>query len=192
MALINSVTVGDRIIDLFTFQGEVVDEKKWATTQVSGSGGGINVGSGQPNPVTITSSSTTHDQFFLRNDAGQEQAFEFANAGLALRKSHRVTVLWGTIKGNASGSYLAVYNHTTSQLSEIPGTINTLAIPPMPVPVLIGYVVGVLAICFYGVGFVILPVLFIMRSKRKKELVAAFRPAVEAAISQIRAVPPIK
>jgi hypothetical protein len=40
MALIKTVTVGDRIIDLFTFQGEVLDEKKWATTQVSGSGGG--------------------------------------------------------------------------------------------------------------------------------------------------------
>jgi hypothetical protein len=50
MALVQSVTVGNRVIDLYDFQGDVVDEKKWATTQVSGSGGGcgINVGSGQP------------------------------------------------------------------------------------------------------------------------------------------------
>jgi len=36
MALLKTVTVGDRIIDLFTFHGEVLEEKKWATTQVSG------------------------------------------------------------------------------------------------------------------------------------------------------------
>ncbi len=186
MALINSVTVGDRIIDLFTFQGEVVDEKKWATTQVAGGGGGINTGSGQPNPVTISSSSTTHDQFFLRSDDGKEQAFEFANAGLALRKGHRITVLWGTIKGNVSGTYLAVYNHTTGQLSAIPDSINKLAIPSMPVPVFIGYILGVLGICFYGVGFIVLAVLIITRSKLKKQLVATFSPTVEAAIAQIK------
>src|SRR5258708_35198399 len=132
MALLKTVTVGDRIIDLFTYHGEVLEEKKWATTQVSGSGGGFNAGSGQPSPVTITSSNTTHDQFFLRGDDGHEQAFEFANAGLALRKGHRMSVLWGTIKGNSSGTYLAVYNHTTSRLSEIPDSINNLAVPPMP------------------------------------------------------------
>jgi hypothetical protein len=186
MALINSVAVGDRIIDLITFQGEVVDEKKWATTQVAGGGGGINTGSGLPNQVTITSVSTTHDQFFLRNNEGQEKAFEFANAGLALRKGNRVTVLWGTIKGNEHGKYLAVYNHTTGQLSQIPDSINNLAIPPMPVPVFIGYVAGVLGICFYGVGFVVLAVLIITRSKRKKELIATFRPAVETAIAGIK------
>jgi len=191
MALLKTVTVGDRVIDLFTFHGEVLEEKKWATTQVSGSGGGINTGSGQPSPVTITSSSTTHDQFFLRGDDGHEEAFEFANAGLALRKGHRMSVLWGTIKGNNSGTYLAVYNHTTSRLSEIPDSINNLAVPPMPRAVLIGYVAGVFAICFYGLGFIVLPVLFILRSKRKKQLIATFRPAVEAAISQIRAIPPI-
>jgi len=38
---------------------------------------------------------------------------------------------------------------------------------------------------------ILLPVLFILRSKRKKQLIATFRPAVEAAISQIRAIPPI-
>jgi hypothetical protein len=192
MPLLKTVTVGDRIIDLITVHGEVVEEKKWATTQVMGSGGGFNAGSGQPSPVTISSSTTTHDQFFLRGDDGREQAFELANAGLALRKGHRMSVLWGTIKGNSSGTYLAVYNHTTSQLSEIPGSINGLAVPPMPTAVLIGYVLGVFAICVYGLGFIILPVIIILRSKRKKELIATFRREVEAAISQIRAVPPIR
>ena len=186
MPLIKTVTVGNRVIDLFTYHGEVVEEKKWATTSVAGSGGGINAGSGLPNPVTISSSTTTHDQFFLRSDDGREQAFELANAGLALRKGNRMTVLWGVIKGNATGNYLAVYNQTTSQLSEIPDSINTLAVPPMPTAVLIGYVLGVFGICFYGVGFVILPVLMILRSKRKKQLIATFRPEVAAVISQIK------
>ena len=86
MALIRSVTVGDRTIALYAFTGEVVDEKKWGTTEVGSSGGGYNAGSGQNNPVTISSVSHTHDQFFLKNDSGQEMAVETTDAGLALRK----------------------------------------------------------------------------------------------------------
>ena len=119
MALIRSVTVGERVIDLHKFTGEVVDEKKWSTTQVSGGGGGYNVGLGQNNPVTISSVSTTHDQFFLKNDSGQEMAVELANAELALRKGHRVTVFWGILQGQERGSYVAIYNHTTNNLTKI-------------------------------------------------------------------------
>ncbi len=186
MALIPSVTVGERIIELYTFQGEVVDEKKWATTQVSGSGGGINAGSGQPNPVTIASTTTTHDQFFLRNDSGQELAVELANAGIALRKGHWVTVLWGAIKGYSQGSWLAVYNHTTGNLTPFPAAVDTLAIPPLSTSMLLLYVASVFGFCFYGLGIIVLAVLLFQRAARKKQLRAALRPAVDAAISQIK------
>ena len=189
MPLIQTVTVGDRTIDLHTFQGEVVEEKKWATTQVSGGGGGYNVGSGQQNPVTITSSTTTHDQFFLRNDAGQEMAFEIADASLALRKSHRVSVLWGIIKGNERGPFVAVYNHTTGNLTRIESGIRALAVPPAPAMIPIAYLASFVAICLYGVGIIALIVLLVMGSQRKKrsnQLMADFSSAVDAAIAQIK------
>jgi hypothetical protein len=185
MPVIQTVTVGDRIIELSTFRGEVVEEKKWATTQVAG-GGGINTGPGQHTPVTISSASTTHDQFFLRSDDGQERAFEMADAGLALRKGHRVTVLWANIKGIERGAYLAVYNHTTAALTPFPSAVSELAIPPLPTSMLIGFIAGFFGICLYGLGFIVLIVLFMKRSKEKKQALAAFRPVVDAAISQIK------
>lgn len=186
MPFIRTVTVGDRIIDLHSFQGEVVDEKKWATTQVSGGGGGYNVGSGQQSSVTISSTTTTHDQFFLRNDEGQEIAVEMADAGLALRKGHRVTVLWGVMKGSERGPYVAVYNHTTGNLNIIQSAISNLAIPPAPLAIIIAYLVSVFAICFYGIGIIALIAVFIYRSSQKKRLLAALRPAVDAAVAQIK------
>jgi len=186
MPLIQTVTVGARTIDLHTFSGEVVEEKKWATTQVSGGGGGYNVGSGQNNPVTITSTTTTHDQFFVRDDSGQEMACEMTDAGVALRKGHRVTVLWGIIKGNERGPYIAVYNHTTGNLTLIQSAVARLAVPPAPFYIVIGYVISVFASCFYGIGIIALIAMLVYRSNQKKRLLATFRPAVDAAVTQIR------
>lgn len=186
MTLVQTVTVGNRVIDLYTFTGEVVEEKKWATTQVTGGGGGYNMGSGQQNPVSITSTTTTHDQFFLRDDAGQERAFEIAGGGLALRKGHRITVLWGLIKGNQTGPYLAVYNHTTGSLSELAGSVAHLAVPPTPLALIVVYLVSIFAICFYGLGIVVLIALIVYRSGQKKRLLATLRSAVDAAIAQIK------
>src|ERR1700722_6219456 len=96
---VQRVILDGRVINLYTFCGEVLDEKKWSTTQVAGGGGGMNAGTGLPNRVTIASVNTTHDQFFLRDSNGEEKSFQLDDAGIALRKSHRVTVLWGSVKG---------------------------------------------------------------------------------------------
>ncbi len=186
MPLIQTVTVDDRTIDLHTFQGEVVEEKKWTSTHVSGSGGGYNVGSGHQNPVTISSSTSTHDQFFLRDNEGREMAVEITDAGVALRKGHRVTVLWGIPRGADRGPFLAVYNHTTGNVNRLDANIRSLVVPPTPMLVTLGYLVGVFAICFYGVGFVILGILFYVRSQRKKRWQTTFRSAVDAAIAGIK------
>jgi hypothetical protein len=185
MALIKSVTVGDRIIDLYNFHGEVVDEKKWATTQVSG-GGSTTQATGYASNAPITSATTTHDQFFVRSDDGQEMAVETANAGLALRKGHRVTVFWGIIKGNESGPYVAIDNHTTGNLTKIDSAIYNLAVPGASMGFLMGIIVGVFAICFYGLGIIVLAFLLIQRSKRKQQLLGTLRPVIDEAIAECR------
>jgi hypothetical protein len=185
MALIKSVTVGDRVIDLYNFHGEVGEEKKWATTQVSG-GGSTTQATGYASNAPISSTTTTYDQFFVRSDDGQELAVETTNAGLALRKGHRVTVFWGIIKGNERGPYVAIYNHTTGDLARIDSAINNLAVPGASTGFLIGMVVGVFAICFYGLGIIVLAVLLIQRSKQKKLLLGKLRPVIDEAISECR------
>ena len=189
MALIRSVTVGERVIDLHKFTGEVVDEKKWSTTQVSGGGGGYNAGSGQNNPVTISSVSTTHDQFFLKNDSGQEMAVELANAGLALRKGHRVTVFWGIIQGQKHGRYFAIYNHTTNNLTKMDSDIQELAVPPTSGMVTLAWIASIFGICLYGLGFIGIIILFIAGGKRKKrnqKLADTLRVAVDGVIAEAK------
>ena len=181
-----SVTVGDRIIDLHSFTGEVLEEKKWSTTQVSGSGGGYNAGSGQANPVSFSSTTSTHDQFFLRGDDGQEKAVELVNASVALRKGHRISVLWGVIKGNERGLYLAVYNHTTGELTQLSAAVNSLTVPPPPTLLLIIYVACFFAICLYGLGIIALITLLIYRSNLKKRLQTTLQSAVDTAVAQIK------
>jgi len=186
MAPSQTVSVGNRIIEFHTFTGVVLEEKKWTTTQVSGGGGGYNVGSGHQNPVTISSSTTTHSQFFLRDDAGQERAFEITDFNVAVRQGHRVTVLWGIIQGNPNGPYLAVCNHTTGDLTQSPSGVNALAALPMSTGILLAYIASFFAICLYGLGIVALIILMVQRSGQKKQMLAAVRSAVDSAIAQIK------
>lgn len=186
MPLIKTITAGARTIDLHTFTGEVVEEKKWATTQVSGGGGGYNVGSGQQNPVSISSTTTTHDQFFLRNEAGQEKAFEITDARVAVRKGHRVTVLWGIPQGNERGPFLAVCNHTTGDVAAIPSGISALSFVPLPTLILVAYIASILAACLYGLGIIALIALMIYRSKQKTRVREAVQTEVNAAIARIK------
>ncbi len=190
MALIQSVTVGDRIIDLHQFSGEVMEEKKWATTQVTSAGGGYNVNTGQNNPVTISSINRTHDQFFLKSDTGQEMAVELTDAGLALRKGHRVTVFWGIIHGQANGKYVAIYNHTTNSLTKMDDAINGLAMKPASGLVSLAFIASIFGICLYGLGFIGLVVLYIfwrIRKQRNLELVAILQAALDGAIAEAKA-----
>jgi hypothetical protein len=189
MSAIQSVTVGDRIIALHKFTGEIVEEKKWATTHVSGGGGGYNVGSGHNNPVSITSVSQTHDQFFLKNASGQELAVETTNAGLALRKEHRVTAFWGILQGQERGPFIAFYNHTTNNVTKLDAAIQGLAVPPTPGWVTWAWMASIFGICFYGVGFIAMIVLFITgrsRKKRNQELLATFQSALDGVIAEAK------
>jgi hypothetical protein len=132
-------------------------------------GGGYNVGSGKTNPVSVTSTSVTHDQFFLRNDAGQEMAVELANASLALRKGHQVTVVWGVAPGKERGPYLAVHNPAIGAPVFMDASISELALAPSPWWMPFAWGVSVLAICFYGLGLIALVVLAVRGWNRIKK-----------------------
>jgi len=169
MAAVQSITIGDRVIDLHKFTGEVVDEKMWTTTQVISSGGNYNVGSGQHNPVSISSSSTTHDQFFLKDENGQEMAADLGGTGVAIRKGHRVTLIWGMVHGQERGPFLAVHNHSMGAPAYIDSAIQSLVGPTAPGWSVIAWFFSILGICFYGVGFIGVIVLVVMGRSRKRQ-----------------------
>lgn len=180
MQLINNVTIGRRAIDLYTFTGEVLGEKKWSSTHVSG-GGSSNV----------YSSTTTHNQFFLRDDAGREESFTAPSANLALRKGHRVTVLWGIAQGENGGLILGVRNHNTGHLTKLNESIEKLAWTPSPNfgKRLILYLVLsiVLAPLTAGFSLLLLPILY-WRSKHQRNVqIASLELELQPLIAQIKA-----
>lgn len=91
-----------------------------------GGGGFQQDGTGQAASVSISSTTTTHEQFFLRNKSGKEKSFEFSNADLAIREGGIVTVLWAIKHGKETGRCFAVYNHDTEELIIIKSEINKL------------------------------------------------------------------
>lgn len=109
------ISVDGRELDLYWFTGKVLTTTKNLETQVHGGGGGgyVSQGSGYSAPVTISSTTTVHDQIFLAKSDGTEMAFQLHGFNVACRESNLVTVLWAIRPGEESGSYVLVYNHTT-------------------------------------------------------------------------------
>jgi len=112
-----------RQIKLYSVTGELLDGQKWTTTQVYGGGGNAY------NNAPVQSSTTTHDQVFIRGDDGQETAAELHDMHLAVRPGHRVSLIWGIHPPRSKGPYLALYNHATGDLHWSKRSINELAGP---------------------------------------------------------------
>ncbi len=90
--------------------GKVVGQGKYATTAVSGGGGGAT-----NSPVTISSSTTIHNDIFLVDSNGKEHSFQLSDFNLACREGNQLTVIWAIRKGKKEGQYIVAINHTTSQ-----------------------------------------------------------------------------
>ncbi|MBT4836450.1 MAG: hypothetical protein HON94_03795 [Methylococcales bacterium] len=94
-------------ISLFEFTGEVIDHNKWATTRVSGSS------------QSVSSSTTVHDQIFIKNADGSEKSWSISGENMAIRVGHKISLIWMVKKSKERGSYVAYYNHTLNSLSYI-------------------------------------------------------------------------
>lgn len=104
-----------KIYNLYWINGIVVNQGKYATTHVSGSGGG----SGQYQaPVNISSSTTVHNDIFLTDNSGKEHSIQLSGFDVACREGNELSVIWAIKEGLNTGPYIAVLNHTTSQYYE--------------------------------------------------------------------------
>ncbi len=119
MSKLKDVTINEKHYTFHHFTGVVVDEKKWSTTSVSGGGGGgsgySHQGTGFSNTssVSISSTTTEHDQFILEDSEGNEDSFKFSNLNIACRKGNIMSVVWCIKKGKNTGPYWFVHNHNT-------------------------------------------------------------------------------
>jgi hypothetical protein len=94
---------------LHTDTGTVLSPTQAMEVRTHVSGGGNTA-------VTSSTSTNTHLQFFIKNDAGGERAIQGVNLGLAVREGQGMSVVWGIRDGQKTGKYILFRNHATMQL----------------------------------------------------------------------------
>ncbi len=144
--------IGSKTLSLSWFTGKVVGTTKNLETKVHGGGGGgySSQGTGYTAPVTITSTTTVHDQLFLIDPSGKECSLQLQNFDLACRESHDVTVLWAAKKGKKNGYNVLVYNHTVNKAAYQQSSLSRL-LKPWKLP----YWIGALAVIYGATGLAV-------------------------------------
>ncbi|MBK6496345.1 MAG: hypothetical protein IPO52_05980 [Gemmatimonadetes bacterium] len=120
MSAVSSLRIGSRQISLYRFTGEVLDSQRSSHTTVTSHQNG-----------QVSAQTEHYNQVFLRASDGEERSVEVASAGVAVRVGNIVTVGWGLVGSNATGSYATVWNHDTNQVGHIAKAINDTAGPPL-------------------------------------------------------------
>jgi hypothetical protein len=202
MTQITTITVGSRRMAIHSMSGEVMDTRKWTTTEISGGGGSgvISNGSGYIQRDEVKSKTTTHDQIIIRTADGEEESLKIEDMHLVVRQGHWVALIWAIVDGRKDGPFVAVYNHNTGSLDFIASGVNKACFP------MISSVFGVATVFLALIGAfvcflssVVLGLLmivpcaayFLWLSKRRdafREQVAALRDQIKASQAAPKAV----
>ncbi len=110
-------TIGRKTYEHHFVTGKVASAEKQLETKVSGGGGGGGSyrGTGYTAPVTVSSTTTTHDAIYLVDGSGQEHALRLQDWDLSVREGHELTAVWLIKKGKSSGDYVAMHNATLKE-----------------------------------------------------------------------------
>lgn len=108
--------------EVSTVRGEVTSTKTWSETQVTGSGGGyVNPHTGYATPVTISSTSTRWDRFFLKLADGKQTEVCLPNLDVGCGEGHDVTLYYGRVRSKQVQRLLAVANNSTGRMAHTGG-----------------------------------------------------------------------
>jgi len=122
--------LGNKVLLLSVIKGEVIGQQKWSETEVHSSGGGGHIGpqGGHVSAPTITSTSKTKQEFWIREDDGRETSIELTDSAFTAREGQKVWITWGANKKNISTSkYLFAYNSASDKHYDfIPNWISWL------------------------------------------------------------------
>jgi hypothetical protein len=139
-----TVKAGFKDYTLHSVTGRVANTSKNLETRVHGGGGGGSTyqGTGYAAPVTISSTTTVHDQIFLIDSEGKEHSFQLADFDIACREGNELTVIWSIKQGNKTGEYIVVHNQTTSKTFFNIGALRRMFKPPWY------FLLGAIILCF--------------------------------------------
>lgn len=131
-----TINASGKVYTLYSVTGKVVATNKNMETRVSGGGGGgyTHQGTGFSSPVTVTSTTTIHDQIFLVDDTGREHSFQLQDFNVACREGNVLKVIWAVKKGKDKGDYIIVQNNSTGQSFFNIGAIRRMFRPSWLIP----------------------------------------------------------
>lgn len=130
-AIMPDISINNKTYEHHHFRGTVVGATKQLETKVSGGGGGGSSyqGTGYTAPVTISSTTVTHDMVHLADEEGSEHALRLQNWDLSVRETHLLTAVWLIRKGRKKGPYVAIHNHTLNETDYEESTLAKLHRP---------------------------------------------------------------
>jgi hypothetical protein len=116
--------LGGSTYKLYHETGPVEGATKMGTTSVFGGGGGGYTapiidgygGGGYTAPVRISSKTTIHDQFFIRQADGHQVTIKLADWDFGVADKQVVSAVWAIREGAKEGDYLVMRNHTTRDM----------------------------------------------------------------------------
>lgn len=155
MTQVRSTTINGTDIEYYYFRGKVADTSQYSETEVYGSSGGQGYGGPHHTAGRISSKTYNYKEIFLVNAAGEERAFKLMDWNIMARPGHELTIIWAIKKGQESGHYIKVINHTThdSELAEPKDFIRGL-LPSQKNQ--LGYLAVILAIGFLSIDLAVI------------------------------------
>ncbi len=108
--------VGNGVLRLYVKCGEVIGQQKWSETEISSSGGGGYIGpqGGNITAPTISSSSKTKQEIWIREDDGLEFPLELTDSSFSAMQGQRVWLAFcGNSNNTNSSRCLLAYNQSS-------------------------------------------------------------------------------
>jgi len=117
-----TIRSGWKSYKVYSSTGTVLSPTKSRVVSTHVSGGGSQ-------PVSTSTSTSIHDQFFIREANGFERALQLTNVDIALREGHQVSAVWGIRRGKESGSYFLFRNHSTRNVDFVDSVLGGMMRP---------------------------------------------------------------
>lgn len=106
-----------KTIEFKSLTGVVLESDKRSETKISASGGGGHIGpnGGSISNVSISSSTTTLHEFWIRTEDGSERDVQLKGVDIPLRAGQKITLISAGKKGDTKTWYATLINHNANK-----------------------------------------------------------------------------
>ncbi len=119
MKKVGAIRAEGKTYGLYMRTGKVLDANTRSQTEVYGGGGGgsgmVHNGTGYVSsaPISISSTTTTHQRLFIEDESGTEHAISTEDFEIVCRPGHVLTFVGAIDEADDAGWQVIAYNHNT-------------------------------------------------------------------------------